>query len=48
MVRLFYHLVVLYVSLHLLWYLFRQKKIWNQAAAAMVLTLFLLRLLLIK
>jgi hypothetical protein len=48
MVRLSYHLVVLYVSLHLFWYLVRQKKIGNQAAAALVLTLFLLRLLLIK
>ncbi|HUU39082.1 MAG TPA: hypothetical protein VMW46_12875 [Candidatus Desulfaltia sp.] len=47
-VRLFYHLIVLYLSLHLLWYLVRRKKIWSQAAAALVLTLFLLRLFLIK
>jgi hypothetical protein len=48
MIRLFSHFIVLYLSLHLLWYLVRQKKIGNQAAAALVLTLFLLRLFLVK
>jgi hypothetical protein len=46
--RIFYQLVVLYLSLHFLWYLFRQKKPWSQAATALVLTLFLLRLFLVK
>jgi hypothetical protein len=46
--RLFYHFIVLYLSLHLLWYLVRQKNFWNQAGAALVLVLFLLRLFLIK
>lgn len=46
--RYFYHFLVLYLSLHFLWYIFRQKKTWNQAGAALVLTLFLLRLFLIK
>jgi hypothetical protein len=46
--RIFYHLIVLYFSLHLLWFLLRQKKIWSQLAAALVLALFLLRLFLIK
>jgi hypothetical protein len=48
MIRFIYHLIVLYLSLHLFWYLVRQRKIGNQAAAALVLTLFLLRLFLIK
>jgi hypothetical protein len=48
MLRIFYHLIVLYLSFHLLWHLFRQKKPWSQAGAALVLTLFLLRLFLIK
>ena len=46
--RIFYHLIVLYFTLHLLWFLLRQKKIWNQLAAALVLVLFLLRLFLVK
>lgn len=46
--RLFYHLIVLYFSLHLLWFLLRQKKIGSQVSVALVLALFLLRLLLIK
>ena len=46
--RIFYHLIVLYFSLHLLWFLLRQKKIWSQLSAALVLALFLLRLFLIK
>jgi hypothetical protein len=47
-VRFFYHFIVLFLSLHLFWYIIRQKKIWSQAEAALVLTLFLLRLFLIK
>ena len=46
--RIFYHLIVLYFSLHLLWFLVRQKKIWSQLGAALVLVLFLLRLFWIK
>jgi hypothetical protein len=48
MIRIFYQLIVLYLSLHLLWHLFHQKKPWSQAATALVLTLFLLRLFLVK
>jgi hypothetical protein len=48
MIRIFYQLIVFYLSLHLLWYLFRQKKFWSQASAVLVLVLFLLRLLGIK
>jgi hypothetical protein len=46
--RTFYHLIVIYFSLHLIWFLLRQKKIWSQLAAALVLVLFLLRLFWIK
>jgi hypothetical protein len=48
MIRLFYNLIVLYLSLHHIGYVFRQKKPWEQAGAALVLTLFLLRLFLVK
>jgi len=48
MIRFFYLLIVLYLSLQLIWHLFHQKKPWDQAGAALVLTLFLLRLFLVK
>jgi hypothetical protein len=48
MIRLFYHLIVLYLSLHLVWYMVRQRKFWSQASAVLVLVLFLLRLFWIK
>ncbi|MBN2409281.1 MAG: hypothetical protein JXE07_06040 [Candidatus Aminicenantes bacterium] len=47
-VRLLYDIIVLYLSLHFLWYIVRQKKIWDQAGAALVLALLLLRLFHIK
>ena len=43
-----YRLIVLFFALHVGLYLFREKKFWNQAGAAIVLVLFALRLLLIK
>lgn len=46
--RIFYHLIVLYFSLHLIRHLFREKKFWNQASIVLVLALFLLRLFLVK
>jgi hypothetical protein len=46
--RLIYHLMVLYLTAHLLWYLFREKKFWMRISTALVLVMFLLRLLLVK
>lgn len=46
--RIFYHIIVLYFSLHLIWNLFREKKFWSQASTVLVLALFLLRLFLVK
>jgi hypothetical protein len=40
--------MVLYLTIHLLWFIFRQKKFWPQISAGIVLTLFLLRLFMIK
>lgn len=48
MIRIFTNLIVLYLSLHLIGYIVRRKKPWEQAGAAVVLTLFLLRLFLVK
>jgi hypothetical protein len=46
--QIIYHIIVLYMTVHLMWYIFREKKFWNQLSAAMVLIMILLRLLLIK
>jgi len=43
-----YHLIVFYLTVNLIWYLFREKKFWNQVSTAIVLIIFLLRLFLIK
>lgn|GEM_PF-913536 len=48
MLRIIYHSVVLYLSLHLLWNLLREKKPLIQAGTALVLVLFVLRLILLK
>jgi len=46
--RVIYHLIVFYLTAHILWSLFREKKFWKQASIALVLVLFLLRLFLIE
>ena len=45
MLRLAYQLIVAYLAGHLVWYLFRERKVWAQASVVLVLALFLLRLL---
>ncbi len=46
--RIIYHLIVLYLTLHLIWFVIREKKFRDQLSGAIVLIIFLLRLLLIK
>lgn len=46
--RILYHLIVLYMTILLVWYLFREKNFWKQAGLVLVLVLFLLRLFLIE
>jgi hypothetical protein len=46
--RLVYHLIVLYLTVQLLWYIFRERRLWAQASTVLVLALFLLRLFWIK
>ena len=46
--QIIYQIIVFYMTLHLLWFVLREKKIEDQASGAIVLILFLLRLLLIK
>jgi hypothetical protein len=48
MMQILYHLIVLYVTIHLVWYVIREKKFWSQLSGVIVLIMFLLRLLLIK
>jgi len=43
--RFVYQLIVAYLAAHLVWHLFRERKIWAQTSVAIVLALFLLRLL---
>jgi hypothetical protein len=43
-----YQLIVLYLSVNLIVYLFREKRTRWQISAALVLVMFLLRLFLIK
>ncbi len=42
------HLMLFYLTVHILWFLFREKKFRIQVSAVLVLTMFLLRLLLLK
>lgn len=46
--RIFYWLLVFYLTINLIVALFKGKKIWTQVAASLVLILFLLRLLSIQ
>jgi hypothetical protein len=48
MIKIIYHLIVLFLTLNLIWYLFREKQFWVQVSTAIVLIMFLLRLFLVK
>ena len=48
MMQIIYHLIVLYVTIHLIWFVIREKKFWSHLSGVIVLIMFLLRLLLIK
>ncbi len=48
MIQILYHLIVLYMTMHLVWFIIREKKFWNQLSGVIVLIVFLLRVLLIK
>ena len=46
--RIIYHLLVFYLTAHLIWYLFREKEFWARVSTSLVLVMLLLRLLLVK
>jgi hypothetical protein len=48
MIQIIYHLIVFYLTYHLIWFVIREKKFWIQLSGVIVLIMFLLRLLLIK
>ncbi len=48
MIKIIYQLIVLFLTLNMIWYLFREKQLWAQVSTAVVLIMFLLRLFLIK
>ncbi len=43
-----YQLIVLYLTIHFIWYLFREKRFWFQVSTILVLIMFILRLFLVK
>lgn len=48
MIQIIYHIIVLYLTIHLVWFIVREKKFWDQLSGMIVLIMFLLRLFLIK
>jgi hypothetical protein len=46
--RIFYQIIVFYLAVHGVLYMFRERKFWKQAGAALVLILLFLRLVWIK
>jgi hypothetical protein len=48
MMQIIYHLIVLYLTVQLIWFVIREKKIPDQLSGVIVLIVFLLRLFLIK
>ena len=48
MIQIIYHLIVFYLTIHLVWFIIREKKFWDRLGGVMVLIVFFLRLFLIK
>lgn len=48
MMQILYRGLVFYLTAHLVWFIIREKKFWDQLSGVLVLILFLLRLFLIK
>lgn len=48
MMQIIYHLIVLYLTVQLIWFIIREKKISDQLSGVIVLIVFLLRLFLVK
>lgn len=48
MIQIIYHMIVFYLTIHLVWFIIREKKLWDRLSGVMVLVVFLLRLFLIK
>ena len=46
--KFLYLALVLYATVHVIWYLFEEREFWKQASAVLVLIIFILRLFLIK
>jgi hypothetical protein len=47
-VDVLYRVIVLFFAIFIARYVYREKNLWNQAGAMVVLVLFVLRLLMIK
>jgi hypothetical protein len=46
--ELVYRLIVLFFAIHIGWYVFKERSVWNQAGGVLLLVLFVLRLLMVK
>ena len=46
--KILYQLIVLFLTIHLVWYLFREKNFWAKVGTAIIIVIFLLRLFFIK
>ena len=46
--NIIYHIIVFYLTIHLVWHLFRENRFWNKVSTSIVLVMFLLRLFLMK
>ena len=48
MIQVVYYLIITYFAAAFVVYLFRERKFWAQASTALLLIMFILRLLLVK
>jgi len=48
MLTIIYRLIILFISILIVWDMFKEKNAWNQLTCSMVLVPFILRMLMFK
>ncbi len=48
MLTIIYRLITLFITILIVWDMFKEKNFWNQLTGAIVITPFILRILMIK
>jgi hypothetical protein len=48
MLTIIYRLIILFISILIVWDMFKEKNTWNQLTCSMVLVPFILRMLMVK